>query len=120
MQGLVIKDNYIGIASGKDWINATLERLFSIELGEMVGALSYGTRLYDYIHTTISDREIGAILNEISRLLQYTMPMIIVHGLGVEVIQNEEVTGLVFIIEYSFVDIPNETYITKINKIVTI
>lgn len=113
-------NNDVSIVEAKAWVHMAMERLLSIDIEEMIGALDQGTRIRDYIHEYITEADALGILNEITNIIKYNMPMIILEGSGLEIIPTESIIGIVVTVEYRFMDNPEIKMIDTINKIVTI
>lgn len=119
VSGLNINDDVV-IVEDVAWVHMAMERLLSIDTEEMVGALNQGTRIRDYIHETITDADILGILNEITNTIKYNMPMLVLEGVGVEVIPTKSIIGIVVTVEYRFMNNVQEKITDTINKIVAI
>lgn len=119
IRGLSIVDD-VSIVENKAWVHAAMERLLSIDTEEMIGALDQGTRIRDYIHETMTDADALGILNEVTNIIKYNMPMLVLEGAGIEVIPNASIIGLVITVEYRFADNPQIVIKDTLNKVVTI
>lgn len=76
MKGLILNQNKIGVASNADLLNARLERLFFMPIGEMIGNLDVGSRILDYFHEGDTVENAQAILSEVKLLVQIFEPAI--------------------------------------------
>lgn len=118
MQGLIIAENEIRVAANEDLIHATLERLFFIELGNMIGALTKGSRILDYLDEPATEATASAIIEETSNLVSTFEPRIVLEGAGVDLVPDGGTIGVINYVAWHFVDQSEEvTYETLVQKI---
>jgi phage baseplate assembly protein W len=118
MQGLIITDTDIRIATDSDLINATLERLFFLELGTSVGTLTRGSRILDYLDEGADEVAACAILEEASNLIKNFEPRIVLDGIGVDLTPDGGSYGVILYVRWYFADQSQEqTFELIVNKI---
>jgi len=118
MQGLILTDTDIRIATDADLINASLERLFFNELGTSIGSLTRGSRILDYLDEGADEKAAAALLEEMTTLIQNFEPRIVLDGVGCEITPDNGSMGVVLYVRWYFTDQSEEqTYENIISKV---